>query len=126
MPRSFSMYHGGIVPCLLRIAVRRLIDAAYGRTSSYVSSGIGAREFGRWQFWQLRCRIGAMSFVNVTVPAAARGLAGAVMAAKESATTATRTAVWRMRRFYASRDVMWEWDSVCAARSRATDSESAA
>src|ERR687887_2309967 len=29
-------------------------------------SDIGATPSGRWQFWQLRCRIGAMSFVNVT------------------------------------------------------------
>src|SRR5262245_10853025 len=66
MPMPFSMYHGGIVPCLLRMDVRRLIAAANGRTSSYVSSDIGASELGRWQFWQLRWRIGAMSFVNVT------------------------------------------------------------
>jgi hypothetical protein len=32
----------------------------------YVSSDIGAIEPGRWQFWQARCRIGAMSFENVT------------------------------------------------------------
>ena len=34
MPMSFSMYHGGIVPCLLRIDVRRLMADAYGRASS--------------------------------------------------------------------------------------------
>ena len=28
-------------------------------------SDIGASELGRWHFWQLRCRIGAMSRVNV-------------------------------------------------------------
>ena len=48
------MYHGGIVPCRLRMAVRRLIDAANGRVSSYVISDIGASELGRWQPWQLR------------------------------------------------------------------------
>jgi hypothetical protein len=31
-----------------------LIDAAYGRTSSYVIKDIGATELGRWQLWQLR------------------------------------------------------------------------
>jgi len=31
-----------------------------------VTSDIGATPSGRWQFSQLRCRIGAMSFVNVT------------------------------------------------------------
>src|SRR5436190_20407424 len=101
MPRSFSMYHGGIVLCLLRMAVRRLIDAAYGRTSSYVVSDIGASEFGRWQFWQLRCRIGAMSFVNVGVPASARDRAGVARAATARIGKTARTAVWRMRRFYA-------------------------
>src|SRR5262245_38410130 len=66
MPIPFSMYHGGIVPCLLRMLVRRLIAAANGRASSYVNSDIGASELGWWQFWQLRCRIGATSRVNVT------------------------------------------------------------
>ncbi|PYR05821.1 MAG: hypothetical protein DMF99_27440 [Acidobacteria bacterium] len=34
-------------------------------------SAIGATPSGRWQFWQLRCRIGAISFVNVTSDGAA-------------------------------------------------------
>ena len=34
-------------------------------------SGIGPAPFGRWQFWQLRCRIGAMSLAKVTCPAPA-------------------------------------------------------
>src|SRR5436190_21414600 len=62
----FSMYQGGITPRCGPIAVRCLIARAYGRTSSYVTSGIGATPSGRWQFWQLRWRIGAMSLVNVT------------------------------------------------------------
>jgi hypothetical protein len=56
------MCHGG----MSRAVVFVLIDRAYGRTSSYVISDIGALESGRWQFWQERCRIGATSFVNVT------------------------------------------------------------
>ena len=34
-------------------------------------SDIGASELGRWQFWQLRWRIGAMSLVKVTAGCAA-------------------------------------------------------
>jgi hypothetical protein len=45
--------------------VRCFIERAQGRTSSYVISDIGATEFGRWHVWQLRCRIGATSFVKV-------------------------------------------------------------
>src|SRR5207247_10109027 len=66
MPTFFSMYHGGITPRCGPIDVRCLIDRAHGRTSSYVTSDIGATPSGRWQFWQLRCRIGAISLVNVT------------------------------------------------------------
>ena len=43
--------------------LRDWIERAHGRTSSYVVSGIGPAPFGRWQFSQLRWRIGAMSFV---------------------------------------------------------------
>jgi hypothetical protein len=47
-------------------------------------SDIGATESGWWQFWQLRCKMGAMSFVNVTSPGAA-----------SSATTSMRPKVMR-------------------------------
>src|ERR671913_1248171 len=66
MPMFFSMYQGGITPALSRSAVRCFIERDHGRLSSYVRSDIGATWPGRWQFWQLRCRIGAMSFVKVT------------------------------------------------------------
>src|SRR5687767_4510045 len=47
---------------------------------------MGATEFGRWHCWQLRCRIGAMSFEKVTdsfvcAPAAA-GIAATIAAAR--------------------------------------------
>src|SRR5205823_8946362 len=50
-----------------RAATFALIDFAHGRASWYVNSGIGAMAPWRWQFWQDRWRIGAMSFVNVTL-----------------------------------------------------------
>ena len=68
---SFSMNHGGMAPRLLRSAVRVLMARAHGRTSSYVSSDIGATDAGRWHSWQLRCRIGAMSLAKVTSCSAA-------------------------------------------------------
>src|SRR5262249_43124250 len=66
MPTFFSMYHGGMTPRCGPMDVRCLIARAYGRTSSYVTSDIGATPSDRWQFWHLRCRIGAMSLANVT------------------------------------------------------------
>src|SRR5262249_39692937 len=63
MPMFFSMYHGGITPAWGPMPVRCLIARAYGRTSSYVESDIGATPSARWQFSQLRRRMGAMSFV---------------------------------------------------------------
>src|SRR5690349_11481346 len=71
MPMFFSIYQGGMAPALSRIAVRAFIERAHGLASSYVRSDIGATWPGRWQFWQLRCRIGAMSLVNVTSGTAA-------------------------------------------------------
>jgi hypothetical protein len=47
MPTFFSMYQGGITPGLSRSCVRCLIARAYGRTSSYVISDIGATDAGR-------------------------------------------------------------------------------
>src|SRR5439155_860682 len=82
MPMFFSMYHGGIS----RAAVCRLMADAHGRTCSYVRKGIGAIELGRWQFWQLRCRIGRTSFVNVTSPRGAFAGSGRV-----AETTPTQT-----------------------------------
>ena len=66
MPTLFSMNHGGITPGLSRSAVRCLMLLAHGRTSSYVIKDIGAIPSARWQFWQLRCRIDAISRVKVT------------------------------------------------------------
>src|SRR5215510_2613710 len=80
----FSMYQGGITPIFGPRPVRVLIVRAHGRTSSYVMSDIGATPLGRWQFWQLRCRIGAISFANVTCcsetvcPTAGTGIVTAV------------------------------------------------
>ena len=67
------MYQGGIS----RASTFRLIDRDHGRTSSYVTSDIGAIAPGRWQLWQLRCRIGSTSFVKVTSPPAPAACAGA-------------------------------------------------
>src|SRR6478672_4762419 len=66
MPMFFSMYQGGITPACGPIPVRCLMALAHGRTSSYVERDIGATPSARWQFSQLRCRTGAMSFVYVT------------------------------------------------------------
>ena len=72
MPRSLSTNHGGITPARGPRPVRVLMARAQGRTCSKVMSGIGATPPGRWHCWQLRCRMGAMSLVNVTsVPPAA-------------------------------------------------------
>jgi hypothetical protein len=60
-----------------------LIELAHGRTSSYVRSDIGAMAPGRWQSWQDRWRMGAMSLVNVGV--------GSTWPAAASAGTALRT-----------------------------------
>ena len=63
------------MPGLPRSAVRNLIALAHGRTSSYPINDIGAIALGRWQFWQLRCRMGAMSFVKVTCASGESGVA---------------------------------------------------
>src|SRR5262245_4075010 len=73
IPMFFSMNHGGIAPRLVPSPVRVFMARAYGLASSYVRSDIGATESGRWQFWQLRCRMGAMSFANVTSPVVVAG-----------------------------------------------------
>src|SRR5438034_360885 len=67
----FSTYHGGITPALGPMPVRCLMARAQGRTSSYVTSDIGATPSGRWQFWQLRWRIGAICFEKVMSAGAA-------------------------------------------------------
>ena len=46
---------------------------------------MGARACGRWHFWQLRCRMGAMSLLNV-------GASGAAWAAAECGEAATTSA----------------------------------
>src|SRR5688500_11746136 len=97
MPMFFSMYQGGIAPALSRIAVRAFIERAQGLASSYVSSDIGATWPGRWQFWQLRCRIGAMSFVNVTSGVGAGCCAVTDRGVTKPATAAPRTAVAMVR-----------------------------
>ena len=61
MPTVLSICHGGIS----RATTLLLIDRAHGRTSSYVTSGIGAIWPTRWQPSHFCCRIGAMSRVNV-------------------------------------------------------------
>src|SRR5690349_7993423 len=61
-PTLRSMCQGGIT----RVTTFSLMDRAQGRASLYVRSAIGAIDPGRWQFWQDRCRIGAMSLEKVT------------------------------------------------------------
>ena len=73
MPMFCSMYHGGMTPAWGPIPVRCLIARAQGRTSSYVVSGICPPPPTLWQFSQLRCMIGAMSFVYVTCEPAPAG-----------------------------------------------------
>src|SRR5258707_15006282 len=75
MPMFFSMYQGGMTPRCGPMEVRCLIAFAQGRTSSYDTRDIGATPSGRWQFWQLRARTGAMSFANVTLSGTAAGSA---------------------------------------------------
>jgi hypothetical protein len=76
------MCHGGIS----RNDTRVLIARAHGRTSSYVISDIGAISPGRWHLTQDRCRIGATSFVNVSVLSPKDGCCVAAMSGQ--ATTA--------------------------------------
>src|SRR5215469_5961447 len=45
MPMSFSTNHGGITPAWGPRLVRSLIARAHGRTSSYVTSDMGATPF---------------------------------------------------------------------------------
>ena len=54
-------------------------------------SDIGAPPSGRWQFWQLRCRIGATSFVNVTSWLAASCAAAGSGAASSNAPAAAKS-----------------------------------
>src|SRR4030095_12895346 len=63
MPTVLSMCHGGI----WRAPTRAAIDFAHGRASSYVASDIGAIPSARWADSHLFWKIGATSFVNVTV-----------------------------------------------------------
>src|SRR5262245_63275037 len=82
----FSTNHGGIAPRCHRRAVRSFMERAQGLASSYVRSDIGATEFGRWHLWQLLCKIGAISFVNVT---SLEGVAGAWAIVRTLARTST-------------------------------------
>src|SRR5207244_3848941 len=61
-PTLLSMCHGGI----WRVATRSLIERAQGRASWYVTSDIGAIEFGWWHSWHFAWKIGATSFEKVT------------------------------------------------------------
>ena len=89
-PMFFSMNHGGIRSGSLsgREVLSRMARA-HGRTSSYVTSDIGAMEPGRWHAWHERWSIGATSRVNVTggcepVCAAASGAHGGAPASSTS------------------------------------------
>src|SRR5262245_22529223 len=92
MPMFFSMYQGGMTPACGPIPVRCLMALAYGRTSSYVESAIGATPSARWQFSQLRCSMGAMSLVYVTGAAAGADCAVTVGCASRAAAPATPAA----------------------------------
>ena len=85
IPMFRSMYQGGMTPGLSRSPVRYLMARAQGLTSSYEMSDMGASACGRWHFWQLRCRIGAMSLLNV-------GSSGAAWAAATCGAAATTSA----------------------------------
>src|SRR5262245_38222513 len=61
MPTVLSICHGGI----WRVITRSRIAFAQGRTSSYVTSDIGAMESGLWHAWHFSCRIGAMSLLKL-------------------------------------------------------------
>src|SRR3989442_13509131 len=63
MPTVLSICHGGI----WRVITRSRIALAQGRTSSYVTSDIGAIESGLWHDWHFSCNMGAMSLVKVIV-----------------------------------------------------------
>src|SRR5437870_400455 len=63
MPTVLSICHGGIC----RVSTRSRMALAQGRTSSYVTSDIGAIESGLWQAWHFSCNMGAMSLVKVIV-----------------------------------------------------------
>jgi hypothetical protein len=79
------MCHGGIWREVTRVRIER----AHGRVSSYVTSDIGAIEFGRWHASHFSWKIGAISFVKVGF-AGTSALAGAAVAApmaKASAAT---------------------------------------
>src|SRR5438067_6062581 len=84
MPMFFSMNQGGITVGLSRRAVLIFIAFAHGRASSYVRSDIGATDPGRWQPWQLRCRIGATSFVKVTSRVPFTGACATICAAEHT------------------------------------------
>ena len=73
---------------------------AQGRASRYSTSDIGAAVPGRWQTWQLRWRIGATSFANVTggaCAAAARADPRPAAATASAASRPRRTARRRIR-----------------------------
>src|ERR1043166_3664780 len=82
MPWVLSMCQGGISRC----ATRCLIDRAQGRAPSYAMNDIGATVPGRWQTWQLRCKIGATSLLKVT-----GALASAARAGPDAATAQRET-----------------------------------
>src|SRR2546422_11449751 len=63
MPTVLSICHGGI----WRVSTRSRMALAQGRTSSYVTSDIGAIESGLWHAWHFSCNMGAMSLVKVIV-----------------------------------------------------------
>src|SRR5471030_1283605 len=72
MPTVLSMCHGGIC----RAPTREAIALAHGRASSYVISDIGAMLSGRWHPSHFCWKMGATSFVNVTVFAVSAAAAG--------------------------------------------------
>src|SRR6266852_1449018 len=85
MPTVLSRVHGGIS----RLTTLALTDRAQGRASSKVSNDIGAIDPGRWQSWQDRWRMGAMSLVKVTCVLAAAAESCAVGTADRISTPTT-------------------------------------
>ena len=83
----------------LRADAGALLDGARPRPRPLrrSTSDIGATPSARWQFWQLRCRIGAMSFVKVTSRAGAGDCAFSAGGADRPAAPANSRAKPRVR-----------------------------
>src|SRR5437667_9612416 len=85
--RVLSICHGGI----WRVSTRSRMALAQGRTSSYVTSDIGAIESGLWHAWHFSCNMGAISLVKVIVVFADSALENCGDASKTTSASALRS-----------------------------------